>query len=196
MARAIAAVLVVVLAIAGNAEADSWIRFVNLRRVFGPVEIDRAKGKGFERAILSMPVSEGVRLRTSTEGRAAVQFEDGSILRLSSESEVSFSKLMLLSSGYRSSVVRIFRGGVRLNFRNAGKDHLRVVFPGGEVELNRPAEFFLHVEGDQAMLSVEKGKVTVQQGGQVMTVRKNETRAFEYHQPPEMATAHESASTF
>src|SRR5262245_44683723 len=58
--------------------ADSQVRIVRLSYVDGDVQIDRRDGRGFERAILNMPVTSGVRLRTGDDARAEVEFEKGS----------------------------------------------------------------------------------------------------------------------
>jgi ferric-dicitrate binding protein FerR (iron transport regulator) len=195
MKRGMAVLLVAllgVLAIGVHADADSWVRFVRLKRVLGDVKIDQAKSLGFQSAMCWMPITEGMRLKTLPTGRADVEFEDGSILRLSPQTEVLFSKLMLLSSGERASVIDLSRGAVRVKFRDRGGDHVRVVFAGGQIVLEKSAEFFLELDGTHAKLSVDHGKVQVQQDGQEVLVRKKETREFAWRDQEELATAHAS----
>ena len=193
---AVLVALVAVVAIAVHADADSWIRSVRVKRVLGEVEIDRAKGAGFQRAMVWMPITEGMRMKTLPTGRADVELEDGSILRLSPKTEVSFAKLMLLSSGDRSSVIDVTRGAVRVKFRDRGQDRVRVVFAGGEIFLEGSAEFFLQMDGTHAKLSVDRGKVKVQEGEKEILVRKKETRQFDWHDREEVATAQASGQGF
>ncbi len=66
-----------VLTLTTLAFADSQIRMVRLSQVDGTVRIDRHTGNGFEKAIPNMPVTQGVRLQTGSNGRAEIEMEDG-----------------------------------------------------------------------------------------------------------------------
>lgn len=179
MSRLAVGVLIAALAVGARAGADSWVRFVHLKQVLGPVEIDLLRGNGFEPARISMPISEGVRLRTSPEGRTEVLFENGSTLRLSPNTEVFFSKLMLLSSGYRASAVDLTQGAVRFKYRKNGEDHFYLAFSGGEIQMDGDAEFFLQSDGPQGKVTVDRGQIKLLRNGQQLVVRKNETQNFE-----------------
>jgi len=65
-----------------SASAESKARIVRLSEVQGTVQIDRATGDGFDKAFINLPVVEGSKLKTGKDGRAEVEFEDGSALRL------------------------------------------------------------------------------------------------------------------
>ena len=82
-----------------SAAAESKARIVRLSEVQGNVQMDRGTGDGFEKAFLNMPVIEGSRLKTGDEGRAEIEFEDGSALRLVPNSEASFTHLALDDDG-------------------------------------------------------------------------------------------------
>src|SRR5208283_4619628 len=77
------------------AVADSQVRIVRLSDVQGTVQIDKNSGLGFENAFLNMPVTQGSQLRTGANGRAEVEFEDGSSMRLTPNTTVEFSTLSL-----------------------------------------------------------------------------------------------------
>src|SRR5579871_5980907 len=62
--------------------AESQARIVRLSDVQGAVQIDKNTGLGFESAFLNLPIVQGSRVRTRGNGRAEVEFEDGSSLRL------------------------------------------------------------------------------------------------------------------
>src|SRR5438105_7244892 len=83
--------------------ADSQARIVRLSDVQGSVQIDKNSGTGFERAFLNLPITQGAQLRTSANGRAEIEFEDGSTVRLAPDSKVEFSTLGLSDSGKRIS---------------------------------------------------------------------------------------------
>src|SRR2546425_4218298 len=61
-----------------SASAESKARIVRLSEVQGRVQMDRGTGDGFDKTFLNMPVVEGSRLKTGDDGRAEVEFEDGS----------------------------------------------------------------------------------------------------------------------
>jgi len=65
--------------------ADSQVRIVRLSNVEGTVQVEPQRGKGYENAFLNMPMVEGMKLATKDNGRAEVEFEDGSTLRITPE---------------------------------------------------------------------------------------------------------------
>src|SRR6187200_192790 len=75
--------------------AESHARIVRLSDVQVSVMIDRNTGDGFEKAFLNMPVTEGMALETKDGGRAEVEFEDGSVIRISPDTKLAFSELSL-----------------------------------------------------------------------------------------------------
>src|SRR6202022_1227193 len=83
--------------------ADSQARIVRLSDVQGSVQIDKNTGLGFENAFLNLPITQGAQVRTHDRGRAEIEFEDGSTLRLTPNTTVEFSALGLSDSGKRMS---------------------------------------------------------------------------------------------
>ena len=61
--------------------ADSQARIVRLSQVDGDVQIDRNIGRGYEKAFINLPITQGAKLRTGSDARAEIEFEDGSTLR-------------------------------------------------------------------------------------------------------------------
>src|SRR5262249_54241945 len=96
-----------------SAFAESKVRIVRLSEVQGTVQMDR--GDGFEKAFLNMPLIESARLKTGADGRAEVEFEDGSALRLAPGSEVVFTRLALGDDGEKLSVVELNSGTAYVN---------------------------------------------------------------------------------
>src|SRR6202521_2307502 len=85
------------------AAADSQARIVRLSDVQGGVQIDKNSGLGFENAFLNLPITQGTQLRTGEKGRAEIEFEDGSSLRLTPNTTVEFSTLGSNEAGKRTS---------------------------------------------------------------------------------------------
>src|SRR6202161_4129188 len=84
--------------------ADSQARIVRLSDVQGSVQIDKNTGLGFESAFLNLPITQGTQLKTRDRGRAEIEFEDGSTLRLTPQTTVEFSSLGPSAPGKRIRV--------------------------------------------------------------------------------------------
>src|ERR1700691_2857279 len=77
------------------ASADSQVRIVRLSDVQGLVQINKNAGLGFENAFVNLLIPQGTQLRTRDNGRAEVEFEDGSTLRVPPDTTVGPSTLGL-----------------------------------------------------------------------------------------------------
>src|SRR5450759_3466279 len=86
--------LVLTLMVSAPAWADSEVRIVRLSLVDGPVQLDRAHGQGFERAIMNMPITNGMQLWTRENSRAEIEFEEGSSIRVTPGTKVEFTQLI------------------------------------------------------------------------------------------------------
>jgi hypothetical protein len=140
--------------------ADSYVRIVRLRDMSGDVEIDRNSGHGFEKALMNMPITQGVRLRTGNSGRAEVEFENGSVIRLVGNSTVGFTALSLRGEGQRLSEMQIGEGTVYVNYRHKGDDDFKVLMGSQSIELDKKdVRFRVQLEGDQAQVAVFKGEL-------------------------------------
>src|SRR5271165_7093941 len=112
-----------------SASAESKARIVRLSEVQGTVQIDRAASDGFAKAFINLPVIEGARVKTGKDGRAEVEFEDGSALRLAPDSEVAFTRLALSDGGQKLSTVQLVSGTVYANLRSKkGGDQFQLNF--------------------------------------------------------------------
>lgn len=149
-----------------SASAESKARIVRLSEVQGTVQIARATGDGFDKAFINLPVIEGSRLKTGKDGRAEVEFEDGSALRLAPGSEVDFTRLALGDDGQKLSTVQLVSGTVYANLRpkksgeKAG-DPFALNFAHESVTVAGTAHFRVELDGaSKATLAVFKGKVS------------------------------------
>src|ERR1700685_2454185 len=112
------------LIVAGSvaALADSHARIVRLSSVEGQVQIDRATGQGLERAILNTPIVEGTRVVTGKDGLAEVEFENQTALRMTEDSEVKFSQLLMNDAGIKTHRMTVEKGIVYLDTASKGND--------------------------------------------------------------------------
>ncbi|MBZ5569756.1 MAG: FecR domain-containing protein [Acidobacteriia bacterium] len=168
-------VLVAGLLIAPSARADSQVRIVRLSLVDGPVQIDRATGQGLEKAIMNMPITQGVTISTQNDGRAEIEFEDGTTMRLAPETDVIFSQLGLRSSGARVTAVEVTQGTAYFNVRHKGDDEFRVAFANREIRLDRNVHFRLDLTGGNPEIAVFKGELSLNGPRERAKVKKNET---------------------
>ena len=149
-----------------SASAESKARIVRLSQVQGTVQIDRTTGDGFDKAFINLPVIEGSRLKTGKDGRAEVEFEDGSALRLAPGSEVDFTRLALGDDGQKLSAVQLVSGTVYANFHpkksgNKAGDQFTLNFAHESVTVAGAAHFRVELDGtSKATLAVFKGKVS------------------------------------
>jgi len=150
-----------------SASAESKARIVRLSEVQGTVQIDRATGDGFDKAFINLPVVEGSRVKTGKDGRAEVEFEDGSALRLAPGSEVDFIRLALGDDGQKLSTVRLVSGTVYANLhpKNAHDkdktgDQFLLNFARESVTVSEAAHFRVELADAKATLAVFKGKLS------------------------------------
>ena len=157
--------------------AESQARIVRLSDVQGSVQIDKNTGLGFESAFLNLPITQGSRVRTRSNGRAEVEFEDGSSLRLTPNSEIEFSTLGRSESGNQISVVSVVEGMAYVNW--LGKDDFSLNFGHEKIALDHPAHFRIDATPEVSSLAVFKGKVEVEGPSGKVTVEKKKTATFD-----------------
>lgn len=90
----------------GGKVAIAWLSDVK-----GEVQLANSTGREFQPAYANTSVTEGNVIQTGM-GRAEVEFEDNSTVRLGPYSLVEFPRLELLPSGARASNVSVLRGTV------------------------------------------------------------------------------------
>jgi hypothetical protein len=156
--------------------ADSQVRIVRLSDVHGAVQIDKGTGAGFENAFANLPITQATQLRTRDNGRAEIEFEDGSSMRLAPNTAVEFSKLSLSDSGKRISQVNLIEGMAYVNW--LGKDDFAMSFSHENVALDHSAHFRVDTSDQVANLAVFKGQVDVEGPAGKVTVEKKQDATF------------------
>ena len=157
--------------------ADSQARIVRLSDVQGSVQIDKNTGLGFENAFLNLPITQGAQVRTHDRGRAEIEFEDGSTLRLTPNTTVEFSTLGVGDSGKRISVVNLVEGMAYVNW--LGKDEFSLNFAQEKISLDRQAHFRVDTSAKVASLAVFKGDLDVEGPAGKVSVEKKKTATFD-----------------
>lgn len=170
-------VAAVMLLLSSAAVADSHVRIVRLSDVEGTVQIDRATGQGFEKALMNMPVTQGVKVQTSAGGRAEIEFENGTVVRVADNSSVEFEDLSLRSDGQRVSQVLLNDGTVYVNYKKKNGDDFRLSTGNQAINLdrNRDAHFRVQSQDGKATVAVFAGEVELPDNGKTAKVKKGET---------------------
>ena len=156
-----------------SALADSQVRIVRLSDLDGDVQIDH--GNGYEKALRNMPITQDVKLWTKAGGLAEVEFEDGSTVRLTPNTQVDFPQLSLRDSGAKVSTIELTQGTAYFNIGKQKKDEFTVAFGNQRISIKDAATFRLDNNGTQAKLSVTKGELQVQGPAGEAKVAKNHT---------------------
>jgi hypothetical protein len=178
-AAAATSLLLTVPALTLPAFADSQARVVRLSEVQGDVQVDRNAGQGLEKAFLNLPITQGVKLQTGKNGRAEVEFEDGSTLRVTPETVITFPQLSLRDSGAKVSTVHLQEGSAYVNFAGAKDDEFTLTFAHEKLALAHSAHLRLEMGDADATLAVFNGEVQVQGDAGTVSVSKNHTAQFD-----------------
>jgi len=159
--------------------ADSQARIVRLSDVQGTVQIDKNTGMGFESAFLNLPITQGTQLKTGDRGRAEIEFEDGSTLRMTPHTTVEFSTLGLSDSGNRISAVNLVEGMAYVNWLGKNGDEFSLNFSQEKISLDHSAHFRIEASTGNAHLAVFKGDVDVDGPSGKIVVAKKKTASFD-----------------
>jgi len=170
------------------AAADSQARIVRLSDVQGTVQINKNTGLGFERAFLNLPVTQGAQLRTRDNGRAEIEFEDGSTLRITPNTTVEFSTLGA-SDGKHFSAVNLVDGRAYVNWVGKSGDKIELNVSHEKIDLAQPAHFRVAASSDKIAVASFKNELQVAGPSGVVKVDKKKEVAFDPNENDQAAVA-------
>ena len=159
--------------------ADSQARVVRLSDVQGDVQIDRNAGQGLEKAFLNLPITQGVKLKVGKDGRAEVEFEDGSTLRVTPNTVIDFPQLSLHDSGTKVSAIHLQEGAAYVNFAGAKDHEFTLAFGHEKLSLAHSAHLRVEMAATVASVAVFNGDVQVEGDSGTVAVSKNHTASFD-----------------
>ncbi len=160
--------------------ADSQARIVRLSQVDGDVQIDRNTGQGYEKAFLNLPITQGTKVRTGSDARAEIEFEDGSTLRITPATAVEFSELALRDSGARASSLNLQTGTAYLNFKgDKSAQEFSLGFGRERLALTKAAHLRVELKDSGATLAMFKGDVEVEGPSGKVEVEKKHSATFD-----------------
>src|ERR1700745_1601038 len=176
----VAAAVISSLLLTVRSFAASQIRIVRLSDVHGDVQIDRNTGQGYEKAFLNLPLTQGVKIQTKQDGRAEVEFEDGSTLRITPDAVIEFPQLSLRDTGAKVSTISLQQGTAYVDFSGARNDEFTMALGHEKLALRRPAHLRVEMSDTDATVAVFKGDIQVEGPSGTVEVAKNRTVTFDF----------------
>src|SRR5258708_2539050 len=153
-------------------EAVSHARIVRVSHTEGTAQLNG------QPVTMNSPLTEGAVLVTGTDGLAEVQFEDGSVIRLASETQITFAQLARLSSGEAITRVDLDQGEAEFHVMGRGTNQVAVEAGGKNILFKQPGRYrILSTNSSPLEIAVWKGGAAVhdRESGQEVSVNKNET---------------------
>jgi hypothetical protein len=143
-------------------DAPAAHRVARLSFLQGDVTVDHLDNTAGDPAQINMPLAEGARLTTGEDGQAEVEFEDGSVVRLTPNSSLGLNILSVDPAENFHTQVTVLHGLVYAELRASSK-YLYIVDAGGEL-ISPVANATVRINLDQppATVSVFDGSVQVE----------------------------------
>jgi FecR protein len=140
-------------------------RSARLSYLQGSVTVVRMDNTGSDTAQLNMPLAEGLRVMTGEDGQAEVEFEDGSLVRLTPNSSLSLDHLSADSGGNFQTQLSLVQGLVYAELRAASKYAYQLNVDGAVVSPVENATIRINLDEPPAVIAVLTGKAHVEHAG-------------------------------
>ena len=127
-------------------------RAVRLSYLQGNVTVDHMDNTAGDPAQINMPLAEGARLSTGEDGQAEVEFEDGSVVRITPNSSLGLSSLSVDAFGNLHTQLTVLGGLVYAELRATTK-FTYTVEAGGE-QISPVANATIRINLDQAPVTI------------------------------------------
>lgn len=144
---------------APGSAVDQNVRVVRLSDVEGTVQIVRNKETEFSHAVMNMPLTEGTGIETGPDGRAEVEFEDGSVVRITPNSSLNLTKLSTSSTGTLETTLEQPKGLVYYELRSDPRSAFTVDFGDNKITPTANSTFRVNLGSNPAELAVIDGHV-------------------------------------
>lgn len=158
-------------------------RAARLSYLRGSVSVDHMDNSGNEPAQVNMPLVQGLLLKTGDDGQAEIEFEDGSLVRMTPNSSLSLDNLSVDGSGNFQTQIGLMRGLIYAELRAASKYTYRLYAGGDAVSPVENATVRIDLDETPAKIAVLAGRAHVERasaeenGGYRTDVRVGETLA-------------------
>ncbi|HVJ09858.1 MAG TPA: DUF6600 domain-containing protein [Acidisarcina sp.] len=180
-----AVVLLVLLSLSGYASAgprksERQPHMARLSHVDGSVQVLRGDQTEFEQAVPNMPLVEGSRLQTGQDGRAEVQFDNGSIARITPNSSMSLNQIERGLEGASVTQVELLSGLGYFELRSRGGENSLLYSSYTITPVESSATIRMDADAKPAELGVLDGNVHITGGTSLsVDVHAEETIRFD-----------------
>ena len=138
------------------------VRVVRLSDVEGTVQIVRNNQTEFSHAVMNMPLTQGTEIETGPDGRAEIEFEDGSVARITPNSTLSLANLSTSSAGTLETTLEQPKGLVYYELRSDPRSAFSVDFDNNKAKPTVNSTFRVNLGANPAELAVIDGNVQLQ----------------------------------
>src|SRR4051794_30083072 len=146
-------------------------RAVRLSFVEGEVHLYQGSQMVVDKALANTPLFEGARVDTGNDGRAEIQFENGSVARISPQSSLTLTVLQGLSANNERNAEMLLNSGLAyFELQGDGdSNHTKVRFDGAELTASGFTVFRLNLDKAPGEVAVFSGNAHLE-GGSVPTL--------------------------
>ena len=132
-------------------------RYARVGDFEGTVEVQIQAADAWEPALRNMPLGELAWLRTEGSSHCELEFDDGSVLRLSGDSLAELSDYTRLSTGQRITLISLDHGLAYFTGAAEAKDALMLAVPGAQVTIHRGARLRLEAREQWSQIAAGEG---------------------------------------
>ena len=155
--------------------ADMHVRFARLTLAEGPVEVEQPVTGERIKGECNLPIGQGAWIETDVGGRAEIELDEGSLVRLGPGALAELSDLTRLSTGQRISLVSLERGTLYATGEPAGLDALLIVAPGLEITFLSGARVRVEAGEETSTVAVIEGRVRFSSRAAELDLKQGQT---------------------
>lgn len=164
---------------------ESDVRAVRLSSVYGSVKVLSDGEVDFKQAELNMPLVQGMKIMTADDGRAEIEFEDGSVARVTPNSSITLSDLSREGDGTTETVIEADSGLTYYELEGRAGQYT-VTFGQDKITPIDTAIFRVDLDSTPAELAVMHGSVHASNdAGLDVEAHTEETLQFDQNNPNE-----------
>jgi hypothetical protein len=172
-----------------EAQGQSQVRAVRISAVEGKVQILQGTDVAFDQAQPNMPAVEGMRFVTGDNGRLEIEFEDGSVARVTPDSSIRLTQLRRNADGSTVTQIDALTGLSYYELNGRGGQY-SVHFGTDAATPVQNAVFRVALDGSPLQVAVMHGAVHVDDGeGLSLDVHPSQTFQTDPQQPGEFTVA-------
>src|ERR1700692_4833549 len=141
--------------------APQATRMARLTYVTGQVELSAANGGNPQPAVQTVRVLEGALLSTAFDGQAELEFEDGSVVRMTPNTELSVARLAVDGQGNLQTRLELLHGLIYTELRSSPHFQYSVDAQGDTVTPLENSTVRVDLDQPPAAIAVLDGRVRV-----------------------------------